>query len=82
MCFLGDLKDLSNQGERVDPCAKYGKRVVENLVICTKCDKWVHGRCTKNKSVTTIMTKSFVGQECVKTIEPDKEISYLTRSSL
>ena len=29
---------------KVDPCAKCGKRVMANLVMCTKCGKWVHGR--------------------------------------
>ena len=27
---------------KVDPCAKCGKRV-----MCTKCGKWIHGRCAK-----------------------------------
>ena len=31
----------------VDPCAKGGKRVMEYLVMCTKCGKWVDGRCAK-----------------------------------
>ena len=32
---------------KVDPCAKYGKRIMANSVMCTKCGKWVHGRCSK-----------------------------------
>ena len=32
---------------KVDPCAKCGKRVMANSVMCTKCGKWVRGRCTK-----------------------------------
>ena len=43
----------SSKGEvlksKVDPCAKCGKRVMANLVMCTKCDKWVHGRWCENE---------------------------------
>ena len=28
---------------KVDPDAKWGKRVIENLVLCTKCGSWVSG---------------------------------------
>ena len=37
----------SSKGEvpksKVDPCAKGGKRVMTNSVMCTKCGKWVQG---------------------------------------
>ena len=45
---------------KVDPCAKCGKRVMENSVMCTKCGKWVHGRSTKIKRVTSTLAKGFV----------------------
>ena len=45
---------------KVDPCAKCGKRVMANSVMCTKCCKWVHGRCTKMKRVTSTLEKGFV----------------------
>ena len=32
---------------KADPCAKCGKKAMENSVMCTKCGKWVHGRCVK-----------------------------------
>ena len=32
---------------KVDSCAMYVERLQENSVMCTKCDKWVHGRCSK-----------------------------------
>ena len=37
---------------KVDSCAKCGKGVMPNSVMCTKCGKWVHERCTKIKRVT------------------------------
>ena len=43
----------SSKGEvlksKVDPPAKSGKRVMANSVMCTKCGKWIHGRCAKMK---------------------------------
>ena len=53
----------------VDPCAKCAKRVMANSMMCTKCGKWVHGRCTKMKRVTSTLTKGFVCELCVDTME-------------
>ena len=54
---------------KVDSCAKCGKRVMENLVMCTKCGKWVHGRCAKIKRVTSTLAKGIVCELCVDTQE-------------
>ena len=43
--------------EKVDPCTKCGRRVMANSVLCTKCGKWVHGRCAEVKKVTLTLTK-------------------------
>ena len=71
---------------KVDPCAKCGKRVVANSVMCTKCCKWVHGRCAKMKRVTSTLAKGFVCELCVYAkkviVEPDEEISFLPRLTL
>ena len=60
---------------KVDSCAKCGQRV-----MCTKCRKWVHGRCAKMKRVTSILAKGFVCKLCVDTkkgiMEPCEERSY------
>ena len=40
-----------------------------NLVICTKCGKWVHVRCSKMKRVTSAQAKNFVCELCVYTEE-------------
>ena len=60
---------------KVDPCAKCGKRV-----MCIKCAKWVHGRCTKMKRVTSTLGKGFVCKICVDTkegiVEPGEEITF------
>ena len=65
---------------KVDPCAKCGKRVMANSVMCTKCGKWVHGRCAKKKRVTSTLAKGFVCKLCVDTkegiVEPGEEISF------
>ena len=63
-----------------DLCVKCGKRVMENSVMCTKCGKWVYGRCAKVKRLTSSSTKGFVSELCVYTIEgiakPSEEISF------
>ena len=41
----------------VDPCAKSGKRMMANSVMCTKCGKWVHGRRPKMKRVISLWQK-------------------------
>ena len=35
-----------------------------NLVWCTKCGNWVHGRCAKIKRVTTRLAMHFVCSKC------------------
>ena len=51
-----------------------------NSVMCTKCGKWVHGRCAKTKRVTLTLVKGFVCKLCVNTkegiVEPEKEILF------
>ena len=42
---------------KVDPCAKC---VTANSMTCTKCGKWVHGRCGKMKKATSTLAKGFV----------------------
>ena len=45
---------------KVDPCAKCGKRMMVNSVMCTKCGKWVYGRCARMKRATSTLGKGFV----------------------
>ena len=42
---------------KVDSYPKCGKRVMANSMRCTKCGKWVHGRCSKRKRVTSTLQK-------------------------
>jgi len=53
-----------SEGERlnskIDPC---GKRVMANSLLCTKCEKWIHGRCTRMR-VTPSVAKHFVCASC------------------
>ena len=66
---------------KVDLCAKCGKRVMANSVMCTKCGKWMHGRCAKMKRVTSTLAKSFVCKVCVDAkkgiVEPGEKISFV-----
>ena len=42
---------------RIDPCEICGKKVIVNLVLCTKCGQWIHGRCSKLKKVTSSVAR-------------------------
>ena len=48
----------------IDPCGVCGKRVGSNAVCCTKCMKWIHGRCTKMKKVTCSSATDCVCRRC------------------
>ena len=54
---------------KVDPCAKCGKRMMANSMMCTKCGTWVHGRYAKMNRVTSTLAKGFVCKLCVDTKE-------------
>ena len=76
---------------KVDPCGMCGKRVRANSVLCGKCGKWIHGRCTRMKRVTPRLARDFVCGKCEKgpgemvehveklcdEVETVKEFSYL-----
>ena len=51
---------------KVDPCGVCGKRVMANSVSCTKCGKWIHGRCAKVKRVTPSLARNFICGRCEK----------------
>ena len=57
---------------KVDPCAKCSHRVMANSAVCSKCGKWVHGRCVKMKKVTSILAKGFIWGDVLK---QSKELS-------
>ena len=44
---------------RIDPCGICGKKVTVNSVLCTKCDQWIHGRCSKLKKATPSVARFF-----------------------
>ena len=71
---------------KVDPCAKCGKRVMANSVMCTNCGKWVHVRCAKTKTATSTQAEGFVCELCVGYIErivkPSEEISFFDHVEL
>ena len=54
---------------KIDPCGVFGKRVMANLVLCTKCMRWTHGRCAKVKRVTPRLASDFVCVCCIRMVE-------------
>ena len=71
---------------KVDPCDKCGRRVMENSVMYTKCGKWEHGRCAKMKRVSQTLANGLACKQCAETIkgimEPDEEISCLDKNKV
>ena len=48
----------------IDPCEVCGRRIMANLVLCTKCGNWAHGECAKIKRVTARLSMRFVCSKC------------------
>ena len=46
------------------PCGVCGKGVGVNSIMCTKCNKWVHGKCSGLKKGTMRTTKLFACKSC------------------
>ena len=69
-----------------DPCAKCGKRVMANLMVFTKCRKWIHGRCAKTKRMTShwqkILFVNYVFIQKKELWNQVKECHFLTRLTL
>ena len=63
---------------KVDPCGVCGKRVKANSLSCTKCGKWIHGRCAKIKRVSPSMARDFTCRRCETraggVVEPVEEL--------
>ena len=49
-------------------CRICGKRVTVNVVLCTKCNQWIYGKCFKLKKVTPSAARFFVCNMCDKAI--------------
>ena len=51
-----------------------------NSVLCTKCGKWVHGRCSKVKKVTSTLAKCFICERYIEAMKgrgkPAKELTF------
>ena len=54
---------------KMDPGEVYGRRVMANSVLCTKCGNWVHGKCAKIKRATARLAMHFVCSKCKRIME-------------
>ena len=45
-----------------------------NSVLCTKCDQWIHGRCSKLKKVTPSAARFSVCSKCDKVTNSAGEV--------
>ena len=55
-------KGVHNTGRR--PCDVCGRGVGRNSIQCTKCQKWVHRKCSGIKGRMIKVSKIFVGTGC------------------
>ena len=51
---------------RIDPCGICGKSATINSALRTKCNQWIHERCSKLKKVTQSVARFFVCYKCNK----------------
>ena len=58
---------------KIDPCGICNKRLTVDSVLCTKCDQWIHGRCSKLKKVTPSVARFFVCSKCEKATNGARE---------
>jgi len=46
------------------PCGVCGKGVGSNSILCTKCQKWVHGRCSGTRGSLAKASPTFICRKC------------------
>ena len=60
--------------------------MMENLMLCTKCGKCVHGRCMKRNRVPSTLAKGFVCKRYVEAIKgivkPHEELPFHNQVTL
>ena len=67
---IGKTKVMVSRSEgelfksKLDPCGVCGRRVMVNLVLCTKCGNWVYGICSKIRRVIARLAMHFVCSKC------------------
>ena len=49
-------------------------RTEGEIVCCTQCMKWIHGRCTKMKKVTCSFARHFVCRKCTDVEDGTEEL--------
>merc|ERR1711893_505773 len=49
---------------RVDPCGVCGDTVGANSILCTKCRRWIHNRCSDVKGRLTAAGNDFTCRKC------------------
>ena len=49
---------------KIDPCGVCGRRVMANLVLCTKSRNWVHGKYAKINRATARLAMHLVCSKC------------------
>ncbi|XP_065325211.1 uncharacterized protein LOC135931830 [Gordionus sp. m RMFG-2023] len=56
------------------PCGACGKGVARNSIQCTRCQKWVHNRCSGKKVSLMLARMTFICRTCMKVIHNSDNI--------
>jgi len=62
--ITGERQKITQKAVRW-PCGVCGRDVSSNSILCTSCQKWVHGKCSGIKSSMYEVMKLFVYRGCV-----------------
>ena len=64
LLYVDDLVLITEKDRGTWPCGMCGKGVGNNSIQCTRCEKWVHGRCSGVKGRLVKQDGSFVCKRC------------------
>ena len=53
---------------RIDPCGVCDQRVKVNSVLCIRCQKWVHKKCSGVKGALTKVEGTFKCKRCINDV--------------
>jgi len=62
--MMVSLSEGERLNSKINPCGTCRMRVIANLLLCTKCGKWIHEKCTRMKRGTPRVAKNFVCSRC------------------
>ena len=65
LCRRVVSKEVHEESGRF-PCGMCDKGVGGNMLLCSECNKWVHGRCTSIKGKLERESDNFICKRCLE----------------